>query len=267
MTKILIADAEFQDREQLENILLRQFPNRIQCRMAENGRRAVDIAALWSADSLVMNPELPGMSGLDAARQILSQLPECKVIFVTGGQVFQHAYEALKLGACDYILKPVNAGELERGIRRAMEQLEAARRLESIAPVPKLAGEGSALEKNSLLMAKVKQYLQHNYMMCNISLDSVSAILNLNASYFSAQFKRCFGINFVDYLTDLRIQAAKELLRDPMHSAAEIARMVGYESPNYFARAFKKKTGITPTEFRRSRTEKVEEMSLYERRM
>ena len=148
-----------------------------------------------------------------------------------------------------------------------MERLDAARRLETIAPTPELTGEGSGLEKNSLLMAKVKQYLQHNYMMCNISLDSVSTILNLNASYFSAQFKRSFGINFVDYLTDLRIQAAKELLRDPLHSAAEIAHMVGYESANYFARAFKKKTGMTPTEFRRSCTEKVEEMSIYGRQI
>ena len=267
MIKILIADEEMLERELLETLLERQFSNRIQCRMAENGRRAVDIAALWGAEILVMNPELPGMSGLDAARQILSQRSECKVIFVTGGKEFQHAYEALKLGACDYILKPVNAGELERGIRRAMEQLDAARRLETIAPTPELTGEGSGLEKNSLLMAKVKQYLQNNYMMCNISLDSVSTILNLNASYFSAQFKRCFGINFVDYLTDLRIQAAKELLRDPLHSAAEIACMVGYESANYFARAFKKKTGMTPTEFRRSCMEKVEEMSLYGRQM
>jgi YesN/AraC family two-component response regulator len=262
MTKILIADEEMLERELLETLLERQFPNRIQCRMAENGRRAVDIAALWGADILVMNPELPGMSGLDAARQILSQRPECKVIFVTGGKVFQHAYEALKLGACDYILKPVNAGELERGIRRAMEQLEAASRLETLGPIPELTAEGTGVEKNSLLMAKVKQYLQHNYMLCNISLDSVSAILNLNASYFSAQFKRCFGINFVDYLTDLRIRAAKDLLQDPMHSAAEIGRMVGYESANYFARAFKKKTGMTPMEYRRCSREKREEMSV-----
>jgi YesN/AraC family two-component response regulator len=66
----------------------------------------------------------------------------------------------------------------------------------------------------------------------------------------------------VDYLTDLRIRAAKDLLQDPMHSAAEIGRMVGYESANYFARAFKKKTGMTPMEYRRCSREKREEMSV-----
>ena len=262
MTKILIADQEMLDREMLEALVQRQFPNAVQCRMAENGRRAVDVANLWGADILLMAIELPGMNGLEAARQILSQRPETKVIFLTAGQVFQHAYEALKLGATDYILKSVNAGELERAIRLALEQLEASRRLETITPSVETTGEGMGVEKNSLLMEKVKQYLQHNYMLCNISLDSVSTILNLNASYFSAQFKRCFGVNFVDYLTDLRIRAAKQLLEDPLHSAAEVAVMVGYESANYFARAFKKKTGMTPTEFRRSCTEKVEEMSL-----
>lgn len=96
-------------------------------------------------------------------------------------------------------------------------------------------------------------------MLCDISLDSVSAILNINSSYFSTQFKRAFGVNFVDYLTDLRIRAAKELLRDPMRPAAEVAGMVGYESPNYFARAFKKRTGMTPTEYRRSQGRSREE--------
>ena len=100
-------------------------------------------------------------------------------------------------------------------------------------------------------MGKVKKYLQHNYMMYDISLDSVSAILNLNASYFSSLFKRTFQVNFLDYLTELRMDAAKELLRDPLRSTAEVANMVGYESANYFTRAFKKKVGMTPTEYRR----------------
>lgn len=106
-------------------------------------------------------------------------------------------------------------------------------------------------DKTAVLMGKVKKYLQHNYMVCDISLDSVSAILNLNASYFSALFKRTFQVNFLDYLTELRMEAAKELLHDPLRSTAEVANMVGYESANYFTRAFKKKVGVTPTDYRR----------------
>ena len=77
-------------------------------------------------------------------------------------------------------------------------------------------------------------------------------MLKLNASYFSSLFKRTFGVNFLDYLTQLRMDAARELLRDPLRSTAEVAGMVGYESANYFTRAFKKNVGMTPTDYRRS---------------
>ena len=253
MIKILIADDERYDR---------RFPHEAQNRMVENGRQAVDMAALWGADIILMDIEMPGINGIDAAKQILAQRPGCKIIFVTAYSLFTYAHEAVKLGACDYILKPVNADDVERSIRRAVDQTESHRQLEEMAPAAELLEDNSAYDKTTLLMGKVKKYLQHNYMMYDISLDSVSAILNINASYFSAQFKRAFGVNFVDYLTDLRMNAAKELLMDPFRATAEVASMVGYESPNYFARAFKKKTGMTPTEYRRSNAKSKEGSSL-----
>ena len=69
-------------------------------------------------------------------------------------------------------------------------------------------------------------------------------------------FKKSVGVNFVDYLTELRINAAKDLLKDPFLTMSEVASMVGYESANYFTRVFKKNTGITPTEYRRTHAEK-----------
>lgn len=251
MIKILIADDEQFEREILAQIVDSRFPGTAQSRMAENGRKAVDLAALWGADIILMDIEMPGIDGIEAAKQILVQRPDCKIIFVTAYSLFSYAREAVKIGACDYILKPVDPADVERAIRRAVAQTESHRQLEAMAPEASQLQEGIPQDKNTVLMRKVKKYLQHNYMMYDISLDSVSAILNINSSYFSTQFKRTFGVNFVDYLTDLRIQAAKELLQDPMRPAAEVASMVGYESANYFARAFKKRTGVTPTEYRR----------------
>lgn len=252
MIKILIADDEQFEREMLAEMVDRRFPQEAQNRMVENGRKAVDMASLWGADIVLMDIEMPGIDGIEAAKQILAQRPDCKIIFVTAYSLFTYAHEAVKLGACDYILKPVNPDDVERSIRRAMAQTESHRQLEAMAPEASLLQEDVAYDKTTVLMGKVKKYLQHNYMMYDISLDSVSAILNINASYFSTQFKRTFGVNFVDYLTDLRINSAKELLADPMRPAAEVASMVGYESANYFARAFKKRTGMTPTEYRRN---------------
>lgn len=258
MIKILIADDEQYEREMLAEIIDSRFLRDAQSRMVENGRQAVDMATLWDANIILMDIEMPGINGIDAAKQILAQRPGCKIIFITAYSLFSYAHEAVKLGACDYILKPVNPDDVERSIRRAVNQTEAQRQLEEMAPAAELLEDTGSHDKTTLLMGRVKEYLQHNYMMCDISLDSVSTILNINASYFSTQFKRAFGVNFVDYLTDLRINSAKELLMDPFRATAEVASMVGYESPNYFARAFKKKTGMTPTEYRRSNAQSKE---------
>ncbi len=250
MVKILIADDEGYEREILAEIIDRRFGHEAQVRMAENGRQAVDIAALWEADILLMDIEMPGISGIEAAKQILAQHKGCKVIFITAYSLFSYAHEAVKLGACDYILKPVDPDDVERSVRRTIERAEAQRQLEAIAPSVELLESSKAQDKAHALMSKVKKYLQHNYMLYDISLDTISEILNINASYFSVLFKRSFGVNFVDYLTEVRITAAKELLADPLRPTAEIARMVGYENANYFTRVFKKKTGMTPTEYR-----------------
>ena len=224
MIKILIADDESYERSLLGEIIDKRFGREAEIRMAENGRLAVDAAALWAADVALMDIEMPGVNGIDAARQILAQRPECKIIFVTAYSLFEYAHEAVKLGACDYILKPVEADDVERAVRRAAAQSEAQRQLEAVAASSAdLLDSADSYDKTNLLMGKVKKYLQHNYMACDISLDSVSAILNLNSAYFSTLFKRTFGVNFLDYMTELRMEAAKNLLADPLRSTAEVA--------------------------------------------
>ena len=253
MIRLLIADDEALERETLADIVARRFEHEVTIETAENGRKAADTAVLWGADLILMDIEMPGMNGLDAARAVLEQRPECKVIFVTAYSLFQYAHEAMHLGACDYLLKPVNPDEVEASIRKAIRQIEAGRRLAELAPVepePEADPESDAVEagendRNALVMAHVRKYMEDNYMF-DLSLDSVSEILHISPAYLSAQFKKYQKMNFLDCLTELRINAAKELLTDPFRSAAEVASMVGYEDSSYFARTFKKRTGMTP---------------------
>ena len=262
MIRLLIADDERLEREALAEMVTRRFvEHEIVLEEAENGRKAADTAILWGADLILMDIEMPGMNGLDAARAVLAQRPGCRVIFVTAYSLFQYAHEAVHLGACDYLLKPVDPDELEASIRRAIRQIETERKLEALAPVqpepeaPAAPDEeathgGDESSQNALVMAHVRRYLEDNYMF-DISLDSVSEILHISPAYLSAQFKKYQKMNFLDCLTELRINAAKELLNDPFRSSAEVASMVGYEDASYFARAFKKRTGVTPTQYRR----------------
>lgn len=244
MIRLLIADDEALERETLADIVARRFEHEVTIETAENGRKAADTAVLWGADLILMDIEMPGMNGLDAARAVLEQRPECKVIFVTAYSLFQYAHEAIR-------------------------QIEAGRRLAELAPVepePEADPESDAAEagendRNALVMAHVRKYMEDNYMF-DLSLDSVSEILHISPAYLSAQFKKYQKMNFLDCLTELRINAAKELLTDPFRSAAEVASMVGYEDSSYFARTFKKRTGMTPTQYRREAAKAAREARL-----
>ena len=268
MIRLLIADDEKLEREALAELVQRRFEREVVLEVAENGRKAADTAVLWGADLILMDIEMPGMSGLDAARAVLAQRPSCRVIFVTAYSLFQYAHEAVHLGACDYLLKPVDPDELEASVRRAMRQIETERKLEELAaaqPQPEQteteaeaedASEEGENSQTALVMAHVRRYLEDNYMF-DLSLDSVGEILHISPAYLSAQFKKYQKMNFLDCLTELRINAAKELLADPFRSSAEVASMVGYEDASYFARAFKKRTGMTPTQYRRQASQKA----------
>lgn len=260
MIRVLIADDERLEREALADLVVE---HEAVIQTAENGRRAADTAILWEADLILMDIEMPGINGLDAARAVLEQRPECKVIFVTAYSLFQYAHEAMHLGACDYLLKPVDPDEAEAAIRRAIRQIEAGRKLAELAPVaPEPAADtAEAEDRNALVMAHVRRYMEDNYMF-DLSLDSVSEILHISPAYLSAQFKKYQKMNFLDCLTELRINAAKQLLTDPLRSAAEVASMVGYEDASYFARAFKKRTGMTPTQYRREAARQAREARL-----
>ncbi len=95
---------------------------------------------------------------------------------------------------------------------------------------------------------KAKEYINRCYSK-DISLDEVSREVDISPYYFSKLFKEVTGENFIEYLTRMRIQTAKELLRSEM-SIKEVGLEVGYSDPNYFSRIFKKIVGVTPTEFK-----------------
>lgn len=102
----------------------------------------------------------------------------------------------------------------------------------------------------TILAEKAMLFIKENYQNKNLNVQMVCDHLHLSASYFSRIFKNGTGNKFVDCLTALRIDRAKELLRNTALKSYEIADMVGYQDPHYFSYIFKKKTGASPKEYR-----------------
>lgn len=104
-------------------------------------------------------------------------------------------------------------------------------------------------EKSTGAVEKAREYIAARFSR-EVSLDDVSREVNISPYYFSKIFKEETGENFIEYLTNIRIGKAKELLKNTEYSMKEICAMSGYSDPNYFSRSFKKNVGVTPTEYK-----------------
>ena len=104
-------------------------------------------------------------------------------------------------------------------------------------------------EKSNDIIKTARKYIDDNFAK-DISLDDVSRKVNISPYYFSKIFKEEIGLNFIEYLTNIRMDKAKELLTESNMSMKEICGACGYTDPNYFSRSFKKNVGVTPTEYK-----------------
>lgn len=99
-----------------------------------------------------------------------------------------------------------------------------------------------------------KEYLEKHYTE-DITLEDVAAQVNISPQYFSKLIKKNTGFNFIDWLSMMRVRKAKELLNNTNLTVKEVCYMVGYKDPNYFSRIFKKRVGITPSEYMKNAIE------------
>ena len=122
----------------------------------------------------------------------------------------------------------------------------------SAAIPPALSEQFQSIERKALPNASLSRvifYINQNYMH-RLTLDIVAKHVFLNKTYISQLFSRHLDISFVDYLESVRIANACSLLRSTSMSVAEIAKAAGYSSASYFTKAFKKRIGVVPSQYR-----------------
>lgn len=181
---------------------------------------------------IVLNDE----SGLDFAKEISEEHPKTLVVFLSGHRNFEFAQKAILLNAFSYLVKPLSFEDLNDTLQNAVKRLES---------------EIAETQSFDDITSKAIKYIKANIQNENLSRTEISNYLGITPQHFSAVFKKQTGRSFISYVTELKINYAIELLKDPFYRIYEIRNMCGFKDSNYFTTLFKKHTGYTPADYRR----------------
>ncbi|HXD11019.1 MAG TPA: AraC family transcriptional regulator, partial [Anaerolineales bacterium] len=151
-------------------------------------------------------------------------------------------------GEVDRVIPELTSIEMTMSNIKTMEQLrEQVYKILSSALAYR---DSQPMGQYKSLIRQAQEYIECHYTDAQLSLHVLATQANLSASHFSVVFSQETGKTFKEYLTQVRLQKAKELLRMTALRSADIAYQVGYNDPHYFSSVFKKHTGLSPIEFR-----------------
>ncbi len=119
--------------------------------------------------------------------------------------------------------------------------------------------EGVASNRYADVVDEVMRYIEENYAMEELSLNVLASVVNFSPNHLSSVFSQQTGQTIIKYLTDFRMNKAKELLRCTGKRSSIISMEVGYKDPHYFSYLFKKTQGVTPTQYRGGKITEGEE--------
>ncbi|BFT73483.1 helix-turn-helix domain-containing protein [Paenibacillus sp. P36] len=240
MYKIILADDEKWVRVVLRKAVEQtKLPVTIVQECA-NGLEALDAVQKHAADLVISDVKMPIMDGIGLAEQMAAMT--ANLVLVSGYDDFQFAQKAIRYGVKDYLLKPVETEAMADCLERWIQSraLLAA------------GGMSGSLETAEMsVIEQVQQFVAAN-LAKDITLTDAAALVHLNPSYLSQLFKQQTGGKFVDYVILMRMEEAKRLLIKTSLRVSEIAERLGYGDIAYFSNTFKKLTGSSPLEYRKS---------------
>lgn len=254
--RILIADDEPIERMVIGKTIRSYFGDEVALFEAENGREAIALFREHDCQIAVLDISMPGINGLEAAEEIRRENQTCSIIFLTAYDEFEFAKRAIRVRALDYLLKPSTKEDLIAVLEEAvwlswgrMQEKDFSVRNALQSKEMQEKDEKSDSMKNQALAEHIRVYLETHYME-DISLQDAAEQLHYSDAYFCRFFKQNFDKSFIMYLSELRIEKAKELLADITVNIKEIGQEVGYRDSSYFTKVFKRITGVTPSEYR-----------------
>ena len=205
---------------------------------AADGMEALSQIDALCPDIVIMDINIPIMNGLKVIQAARAKHPQMAFVIVSGYDDFSYCQQALRMQITDYLLKPVNYEEFGSCI----DNLKISLFHQQTAAEPE--------QQEQRVITGLTRYLQE-HLAEDVSLSVLAEEFHLSAQYISQLFKSEIGVNFLAYLTNIRMEQAKKLLLSSSLSIAEVSEQSGYADYRVFTKVFKKNEGITPSQYRR----------------
>jgi signal transduction histidine kinase/DNA-binding response OmpR family regulator len=246
--RILVVEDNLDLQKYLESLLNKQY-NVI---VAHDGKEGIEYAFQHTPDIIVSDVMMPNINGIDLTEKLKhdERTNHIPIILLTAKVDLASRIDGLKVGADDYLAKPFAPEELSVRISNLLEQRKklAEKYMKSIstATSPALINSISMDEK---FLRKAKDIVTHHISDHLFGVEQMAERMNLSRAQLFRKLKAISGLSPNEFINDIRLLHAAELIRAKADTLAQICYSVGFNEQSYFAKRFKKKFGVNPSEY------------------
>ena len=247
---ILVVDDSVDMRNFLTNILSHDY----HVLTASDGAEAEEIIRTKAVDLVVTDLMMPNVDGLELTQFIKrnKDYDFIPVILLTAKTAIESRLQAMEDGADDYVTKPFEPEYLRARIHNILvqrNQLEQSYRERLMRLEPQKADE--PIPSDSFL-AKLLDVMERQMDNNTLTVDEMVDEMGMGRTVFFNKLKSLTGLSPVEFIREMRIKRAAQLLEEQRYNITEVTYMVGMNDSRYFAKCFKNTYGVTPSEYRRA---------------
>lgn len=256
-----------EDNRELRFFLKTIFAQYFNVIEAENGKIGLEKSKEYQPDIIVSDVMMPEMDGIEMVRGLREEMTtsHIPIVLLTAKSTIESKIEGMKLGADDYITKPFSAAYLKARIFNLLEQRKKLQALYCASLLPESPAQhqtaGQTGDKSvpvlspndQKFMDKVMETIEKNMDNGELMVEDIASEVHMSRSVFFKKLKTLTGLSPIEFLKEIRMKRAAQLIETGEYSMAQIAYMVGLNDSHYFSKCFKQQYGITPTEYKESR--------------
>ncbi|MCI9298235.1 MAG: response regulator [Lachnospiraceae bacterium] len=213
-----------------------------------NGQEGFAFAKEYHPDIIITDIKMPLMDGLTMLEELKKEYTGFAFIMITGFGEFEFAQRALRLGAADILLKPIENEELVQIVRRVVSKTGSFASQQIREAEDNALPEMVPVKPYDAAVRRAMEFIRKN-LDRKIALPELADYVGLSAAHLSRLIKRNTDKTFVDIVNEMRIDEAIRLLREGKYKVYEVSNMVGIDNYAYFYQLFKKMTGKPPKDF------------------